>query len=65
MNNDLFIASHARVLSLTLVTNNTAEFERVKDQWTLPARPAVYTDILRVRVRGLAVYGQRSFMGSL
>ena len=28
--NDLFIAAHARCLGLTLVTNNTAEFERVK-----------------------------------
>ena len=40
--NDLFIAAHARALGLTLVTNNTAEFERVKDlgieNWTLPAR---------------------------
>ena len=39
--NDLFIASHARALRLPLVTNNTAEFERVKDltleNWTLPA----------------------------
>jgi tRNA(fMet)-specific endonuclease VapC len=40
--NDLFIAAHARALGLTLVTNNTAEFERVKglviENWTLPAR---------------------------
>ena len=40
--NDLFIAAHARALGLTLVTNNTAEFERVRDSklenWTLPAR---------------------------
>ena len=39
---DLFIAAHARALGRTLVTNNTAEFERVKDlaieNWTLPAR---------------------------
>ncbi len=28
--NDLFIAAHARALGLTLATNNTAEFERVK-----------------------------------
>jgi tRNA(fMet)-specific endonuclease VapC len=28
--NDLFIASHARAQGLTLVTNNTAEFERVQ-----------------------------------
>jgi hypothetical protein len=27
--NDLFIAAHASALPLTLVTNNTAEFERV------------------------------------
>jgi tRNA(fMet)-specific endonuclease VapC len=40
--NDLFIAAHARSLGLTLVTNNTAEFERVRSlrvkNWTLPAR---------------------------
>ena len=40
--NDVFIAAHARALGLTLVTNNTAEFERVKglalENWTLPAR---------------------------
>lgn len=40
--NDLFIAAHARALSLTLVTSNTAEFERVKgltlENWTLPHR---------------------------
>jgi tRNA(fMet)-specific endonuclease VapC len=40
--NDLFIAAHARALGLTLVTNNTAEFERVRsltiDNWTLPRR---------------------------
>lgn len=40
--NDLLIAAHARALAVTLVTNNTAEFERVKDltieNWTLPAR---------------------------
>ena len=38
--NDLFIAAHARALGLTLVTNNTAEFERVSDlaieNWTAP-----------------------------
>jgi tRNA(fMet)-specific endonuclease VapC len=37
---DLFIAAHARSLGHTLVTNNTAEFKRVKDlaieNWTLP-----------------------------
>jgi tRNA(fMet)-specific endonuclease VapC len=36
--NDLFIAAHARALGLTLVTNNTAEFERVSklnlENWT-------------------------------
>lgn len=36
--NDLFIAGHARSLGLTLVTNNTAEFGRVKalaiENWT-------------------------------
>jgi tRNA(fMet)-specific endonuclease VapC len=40
--NDLFIAAHARSLGLRLVTNNTAEFGRVRDlkveNWTLPAR---------------------------
>ena len=38
--NDLLIASHARCLGLTLVTNNTREFGRVKgltlENWTLP-----------------------------
>jgi tRNA(fMet)-specific endonuclease VapC len=36
--NDLFIAAHARSLGLTLVTNNTAEFRRVRhlavENWT-------------------------------
>ena len=40
--NDLFIAAHARALGLTLVTNNTAEFERVSDlaieNWTIRSR---------------------------
>jgi tRNA(fMet)-specific endonuclease VapC len=40
--NDLFIAAHARTLGLRLVTNNTAEFDRVKgltlENWTLPVR---------------------------
>jgi tRNA(fMet)-specific endonuclease VapC len=40
--NDLFIAAHARALGLTLVTNNTAEFERVSalatENWTIPRR---------------------------
>jgi tRNA(fMet)-specific endonuclease VapC len=40
--NDLFIAAHARALDLTLVTNNTTEFERVRglmlENWTFPAR---------------------------
>jgi tRNA(fMet)-specific endonuclease VapC len=40
--NDLFIAAHARSLALTLVTNNTTEFERVRgltlENWTLPHR---------------------------
>lgn len=40
--NDLFIAAHARGLDLTLVTNNTSEFERVSDleveNWTIPPR---------------------------
>ena len=40
--NDLFIAAHARALGLTLVTNNTSEFERVSDlvteNWTLAPR---------------------------
>ncbi len=42
--NDLFIAAHARSLGLRLVTNNTAEFHRVKgltlENWTLPSRRA-------------------------
>ena len=37
--NDLFIAAHARSLGLTLVTNNTREFGRVRnlaiDNWTV------------------------------
>ena len=36
--NDLFIAAHARCLDLTLVTNNTREFRRVRklttENWT-------------------------------
>ena len=40
--NDLFIAAHARALGLTLVTNNTAEFERVRklklENWTRTPR---------------------------
>jgi tRNA(fMet)-specific endonuclease VapC len=40
--NDLFIAAHARALDLTLVTNNTAEFERVSglaiEHWAVPRR---------------------------
>jgi tRNA(fMet)-specific endonuclease VapC len=39
---DLFIAAHARARGLTLVTTNTAEFERVRDlrleNWTAPHR---------------------------
>jgi tRNA(fMet)-specific endonuclease VapC len=38
----LFIAAHARALGLILVTNNTAEFQRVSgltlENWTVPAR---------------------------
>ncbi len=38
--NDLFIAAHARSLGLTLVTNNTREFKRVRslsiENWTQP-----------------------------
>lgn len=38
---DLFIAAHARSLGLTLVTNNTAEFRRVRnlaiENWTVRA----------------------------
>lgn len=38
--NDLLIAAHARSLGLTLVTNNTREFARVRDlqieNWTEP-----------------------------
>lgn len=40
--NDLCIAAHARALGLTLVTNNTAEFERVSnlatENWTILPR---------------------------
>ena len=40
--NDLLIAAHARARGLTLVTNNTAEFERVDnlviENWTTPRR---------------------------
>ena len=40
--NDLFIAAHARALGLTLVTNNTEEFELVTgldvENWTTPRR---------------------------
>jgi tRNA(fMet)-specific endonuclease VapC len=40
--NDLFIAAHARATGLTLVTNNMAEFERVRglklENWTIQAR---------------------------
>jgi tRNA(fMet)-specific endonuclease VapC len=40
--NDLFSAAHARALGLTLVTNNTAEFERVAglalENWAVPRR---------------------------
>ena len=39
--NDLFIAAHARSLGLTLATNNTREFGRVRDlateNWTIGA----------------------------
>jgi len=40
--NDLFIAAHARCLGLKLVTNNIAEFGRVRgltlENWTVPRR---------------------------
>jgi tRNA(fMet)-specific endonuclease VapC len=40
--NDLFIAAHARAQDMTLVTNNTAEFERVGglaiENWTVAPR---------------------------
>ena len=46
--NDLFIAAHARSLGLRLVTNNTAEFGRVKgltlENWTLRGRRFRSTD---------------------
>jgi tRNA(fMet)-specific endonuclease VapC len=46
--NDLFVAAHARSLGLTLVTNNTAEFGRVKgltlENWTLAVRRTRSTD---------------------
>jgi len=38
--NDLLIAAHARSLRLTLITNNTREFRRVRslaiENWTMP-----------------------------
>jgi len=38
--NDLFIAAHARSLGLTLITNNTQEFKRVRglslENWARP-----------------------------
>lgn len=46
--NDLFIAAHARSLGLVLVTNNTAQFGRVKEltleNWTLTGRRSNSTD---------------------
>jgi tRNA(fMet)-specific endonuclease VapC len=40
--NDLFVAAHARALGLTLVTNDTTEFERISklklENWTRPPR---------------------------
>ena len=46
--NGLLIAAHARSLGLKLVTNNTAEFGRVKglaiENWTLPGRRSRSTD---------------------
>jgi len=47
--NDLFIAAHARSLGLRLVTNNIAEFNRVRgltlENWaTRPVRRARATD---------------------
>jgi tRNA(fMet)-specific endonuclease VapC len=40
--NDLFIAAHAKGLGITLVTNNTEEFQRVPglaiENWTTPQR---------------------------
>lgn len=40
--NDLLIAAHSRALGLILVTNNTAEFARVRglsiENWTTPPR---------------------------
>jgi tRNA(fMet)-specific endonuclease VapC len=42
--NDLLIAAHARSVGCALVTNNTAEFGRVRgltiENWTLPIRRA-------------------------
>jgi tRNA(fMet)-specific endonuclease VapC len=41
--NDLLIAAHARSLGLTLVTNNTREFGRVRnlaiENWCSPVTP--------------------------
>ena len=40
--NDLFIAAHAQALAVTLVTNDTAEFDRIRDlrveNWAVPRR---------------------------
>jgi tRNA(fMet)-specific endonuclease VapC len=51
--NDLFIAAHARALGLTLVTNNTAEFERVGklklENWTRSPRSRKMTRRRTVR----------------
>ena len=45
--NDIFIAAHARSLGLTLVTNNSAEFKRVRGlalgNWTLALRHRRHT----------------------
>ena len=53
--NDLFIAAHARALGLTLVTNNTAEFERVSKSLrsrTGPSRHAARSNLWLVTQHG-------------
>ena len=55
--NDLVIAAHARSLGLRLVTNNTAEFGRVKgltlENWTLPVRRPRARDLSQVQLPDL------------
>jgi hypothetical protein len=56
--NDLLTAAHARSLGFALVTNNTAEFGRVRgltiENWTLPPRRARSKEHDPVRAGGPA-----------